>query len=247
MGLSREIIDSPQTLSTLKILTIFFIFYSFLLPVGIAAELRELSLSNGSVLERIRFDLQCETGLTSAASLFRYLKSVKLDQVQWSGFSRLRLLEVKVDMFRGIEGLLAEPEPSTFNGDLERDVREIFGRAMNRADVEVSVTLYLNIKRPGGDAFCPVLSWERFATYLLISYFTIHCLSALIPITKLPRLIPCLALHTMNKHDCIELIWRRNSGSYMSGHWNTFTSLKIKARLSFSGYGDCSCCKIVIR
>jgi len=164
MGLSREIIDSPQTLSTLKTLTIFFIFYSFLLPVGIAAELRELSLSNGSVLERIRFDLQCETGLTSAAGLFRYLKSIKLDQVQWSGFSHLRLLEVKVDMFRGIEGLLAEPEPSTSNGDLERDVREIFGRAMNRADVEVSVTLYLNSKRPGGDTFRPVLSWERFAT-----------------------------------------------------------------------------------
>jgi len=162
MGLSREIIDSPQTLSTLKTLIIFFIFHSFLLPVGIAAELRELSLSNGSVL--IRFDLQCETGLTSAASLFRYLKSIKLDQVQWSGFSHLRLLEVKVDMFRGIEGLLAEPEPSTFNGDFERDVREIFGRAMNRADVEVSVTLYLNSKRPGGDTFRPVLSWERFAT-----------------------------------------------------------------------------------
>jgi len=69
MGLSREIIDSPQTLATLKTLTIFFIFYNFILPVGISAELRELSLSNGSVLERIRFDLQCETGLTSAGSL----------------------------------------------------------------------------------------------------------------------------------------------------------------------------------
>jgi len=164
MGLSREIIDSPQTLATLKTLTIFFIFYNFILPVGISAELRELSLSNGSVLERIRFDLQCETGLTSAASLFRYLKWFKLDQVQWSGFNRLRLLEVEIDMFMGGVGLPAEPEPSTFNGDLERDVCEIFRRAMNREDVEISVTLYLNSTRPGGDTFRPVLSWERFAT-----------------------------------------------------------------------------------
>jgi len=160
MGLSREIINSPQTLSTLKTLTISFIFHSFVLPVGISAELRELSLSNGSALERIRFDLQCETGLTSVA----YLKSFKLDQVQWSGFSRLRLLEVEIDMFMGGVGLPVEPELSVINGDLERDVRDIFRRAMNREDVEVSVTLYLNSTRPGGDTFRPVLSWERFAT-----------------------------------------------------------------------------------
>ena len=160
MGLSREIINSPQTLSTLKTLTISFIFHSFIRPVGISAELRELSLSNESALERIRFDLQCETGLTSVA----YLKSVKLDQVQWSGFSRLRLLEVEIDMFMGGVGLPAEPEPSVINGDLERDIRDIFRRAMNREDVEVSVTLYLNSTRPGGDTFRPVFSWERFAT-----------------------------------------------------------------------------------
>jgi len=160
MGLSREIINSPQTLSTLKTLTISFIFHSFVLPVGISAELRELSLSDESALERIRFDLQCETGLTSVA----YLKSFELDQVQWLGFSRLRLLEVEIDMFMGGVGLPAEPEPSVINGDLEKDVRDIFRRAMNREDVEVSVTLYLNSTRPGGDTFRPVLSWERFAT-----------------------------------------------------------------------------------
>ena len=160
MGLSREIINSPQTLSTLKTLTISFIFHSFVLPVGISAEFRELSLSNESALERVRFDLQCESGLTSLA----YLKSFKLDQVQWSGFSRLRLLEVEIDMFMGGVGLPAEPEPSVINGDLEKDVRDIFRRAMNREDVEVSVTLYLNSTRPGGDTFRPVFSWERFAT-----------------------------------------------------------------------------------
>ena len=160
MGLSREIINSPQTLSTLKTLTISFIFHSFVLPVGISAEFRELSLSNESALERVRFDLQCESGLTSLA----YLKSFKLDQVQWSGFSRLRLLEVEIDMFMGGVGLPAEPEPSVINGDLERDIRDIFRRAMNREDVEVSVTLYLNSTRPGGDTFRPILSWERFAT-----------------------------------------------------------------------------------
>jgi len=119
MGLSREIINSPQTLSTLKTLTISFIFHSFIRPVEISAELRELSLSNESALERVRFDLQCETGLTSVA----YLKSFELDQVQWSGFSRLRLLEVEIDMFMGGVGLPAEPELSVINGDLERDVR----------------------------------------------------------------------------------------------------------------------------
>jgi len=67
-------------------------------------------------------------------------------------------------MFMGSEGLLAEPKPSTFNGDLERDVCEIFRRAMSQADVEISVTIYLNSTRPGGDTFRPALSWERFAT-----------------------------------------------------------------------------------
>jgi len=57
-----------------------------------------------------------------------------------------------------------EPKPSTFNGDLERDVCEIFRRAINRADVEISVTIYLNSTRSGGDAFRPALSWEQFAT-----------------------------------------------------------------------------------
>jgi len=67
-------------------------------------------------------------------------------------------------MFMGSEGLLAEPEPSAINEDLERDVREIFRRAMNREDVDVSVKLYIDSTRPGGDTFHPALSWERLAT-----------------------------------------------------------------------------------
>lgn len=51
---------------------------------------------------------------------------------------------------------------------------------MNRADVEISVTIYLNSTRSGGDTFRPALSWEQFATYPLISTYH-HCLSALIP------------------------------------------------------------------
>jgi len=55
-------------------------------------------------------------------------------------------------------------ESSTFNGDLERAIRKVFTRAMNKAGVEVSVTLYLNSTRPGGDTFLPAVSLERFAT-----------------------------------------------------------------------------------
>jgi len=66
-------------------------------------------------------------------------------------------------------------------------------------------------------------------------------------ITKLPRLILCLASHTMSKYDCIGLFWRRKINTYMSGQWNKISSLKIKARLSCPGYGDCPCYKIIIR
>ena len=87
--------------------------------------------------------------------------SLNLNLVQWSGFNRLLLVEVEVDTFAGGAGVPAESY--AFNGDLERAMREIVRRAINRADVEVSVTLYLNGIRPGGDTFCPAVSWERFA------------------------------------------------------------------------------------
>jgi len=161
MGLSREIIDSPDTLSTLETLAFFFIFHSFTPPVGISEELRELSLSNRSALQRIRFDLQCDSGLTNGEGLLGYLGGLDLNHVQWSGFSRLLLVEVEVDIFVGGAGV--PTESYAFDGYLERAMREVFRRAINRADVEVSVTLYLNGIRPGGDTFRPALSWERFA------------------------------------------------------------------------------------
>lgn len=83
-------------------------------------------LSNGSVLERIWFDLQCKTELISAVSPFRYLK---VDHIQWLGFSRLQLLEVKVYMFMSSKGFLT--------GELNWDIHKMFRRAMNRSDVEV--------------------------------------------------------------------------------------------------------------
>jgi len=159
MGLSGEIINCPQTLSTLKTLAFCFIFHGFTPTVGISEELRELSLSNRSVLQRIRLDLQCDSGLTGGAGLLGYLEDLDLKHVQWSGFSRLLLVEVEVDVFAGGAGALAESYTL-----LERAMCEIFRRAMNRADVEVSVTLYLNGIRPGGDTFRPAVSWERFTT-----------------------------------------------------------------------------------
>jgi len=161
MGLSREIIDNPQTLSTLQTLTFFFIFHSFTPPVGISEELRELSLSNRSVLQRIQFYLQCDSGLNNGEGLLGYLEGLDLNHVHWSGFSRLLLVEVEVDIFVGGEGV--PTDSPAFNGDLERATCEVFRRAMNRADVKVTVTLYLNGIRPGGDTFRPALSWERFA------------------------------------------------------------------------------------
>jgi len=161
MGLSREIIDSPQTLSTLETLAFFFIFHSFTPPAGISEELRELSISNRSALQRIRFDLQCDSGLTNGEGLLGYLEGLDLKLVQWSGFSRLLLVEVEVDIFVGGAGVPTETH--AFNGDIERAMLEVFRRAMNRADVEVAVTLYLNGNRPGGDTFRPAVSWEQFA------------------------------------------------------------------------------------
>jgi len=161
MGLSREIVNSPQTLLNLETLTLFFIFHSFIPPLRIAEELRELSLSNENALQRIRFDLKCDSGLTNGAGILGYLMSLNLNLVQWSGFSRLLLVEVEVDIFVGGAGV--PTDSPAFNGDLERAMREVFRRAMNRADVEVTVTLYLNGIRPGGDTFRPALSWERFA------------------------------------------------------------------------------------
>ena len=85
-----------------------------------------------------------------------------MNHVEWSGFSRLLLVEVEVDIFLGGAGV---PNDSpAFNGDLERGMHEVFRISMNRADVEVTVTHYLNSIRPGGDAFHPAVSWERFAT-----------------------------------------------------------------------------------
>jgi len=162
MGLSREIINSQQTLSTLETLTISFFLHSVTPPVGISEELRTLSLSNGNALERIRLDFQCNAGLTSGAGFLECLESLNLNHVQWSGFSHLWLLEVEIEIFTASVGV--PTELSTFNGDLERAIREIFRRAINRAGVEVSVTLYPNSTMPGGDAFRPAVSWERFAT-----------------------------------------------------------------------------------
>ena len=87
------------------------------------------------------------------------LENLNFNHVQWSGFSHLWLLEVEIETFAGIP-----TESSIFNGDLEKGIREIFRRAINRAGVEVSVTLYLDSTRPGGDTFHPTISWERFAT-----------------------------------------------------------------------------------
>ena len=162
MGLSREIINNQQTLSTLETLTISFFLHSVTPPVGIAEELRTLSLSNGNALERIRLDFQCNAGLTSGAGFLECLESLNLNHVQWSGFSHLWLLEVEIEIFVGSAG--APTDSSSFTGYLERVIREIFRRAINRAGVEVSVTLYLNSTRPGGDTFRRAVSWERFAT-----------------------------------------------------------------------------------
>ena len=139
----------------------FFIFHGYTPPVRISEELRELSLSNGSALKSIRLDLQCHSGLTNGARLLGYLEALDLKHVQWSGFSRLLLVEVEFDIFAADMGI--STTSNAFNGDLERAIREIFRRAINRADVEVSVTLYLNGIRPGVDTFRPALSWERFA------------------------------------------------------------------------------------
>jgi len=89
MGLSREIINSQLTLSTLETLTISFILHGFAPPVGITEELRTLSLSNGNALERIRLDFRCESELTSGVGLLGCLESLNLNHVHWSGFSHL--------------------------------------------------------------------------------------------------------------------------------------------------------------
>jgi len=110
-----------------------------------------------------------------------YLKSFKLDQVQWSGFSRLRLLEVEIDMFMGGVGLPAEPELSVINGDLERDVRDIFRRAMNREDVESPLHCISIVQGPEGTPSVLFFHGNDLPPYLLINYFTI---TACLPLSR---------------------------------------------------------------
>jgi len=103
MGLSREIINSPETLSTLETLTIFFIFHGFTPPVGIAEELMDLSLSNGNALERIRFYLQCDSRLMSGASHLGYLESLNLNHVHRIHKSELYIIYISHCMCVGLK------------------------------------------------------------------------------------------------------------------------------------------------
>ena len=125
------------------------------------AELEELSLFDGSALQKIRIDLDCRNYSTDSELLER-LDGID-NKIHWAGFSRLWLLEVNVNKyFIDTEEFTSESQRVVKIGYLERGVREKFKRIKDRANVEVLITVYLKNERPGGQVFEHTMSWEEF-------------------------------------------------------------------------------------
>jgi len=162
-GLSKAIIDSPSTVSTLKTLTLLFTWDQYTPLLEILAELEDLSLSNGSALQKIRIDLDCRDYSTDSELLER-LDGID-NSIHWEGFPRLWLLEVNLNKYYiDTEEITDESQRVVKIGYLERGVRDKFKRIKDRANVEVLVTAYLESERPGGQVFDPSMSWEEFDT-----------------------------------------------------------------------------------
>jgi len=148
--------DSPLTVSTLKTLTLLFSWDEDIPLAGILVELEELSLFDGSALQKIRIDLDCHNYLTDSEVLER-LDGID-NNVHWAGFCRLWSLEVNVSKyFIDMEEITGESQRAVKIGYLERGVRDKFKRIKGRVDVEVLVTVYIKSKRPRG-----TMSWEEF-------------------------------------------------------------------------------------
>lgn len=148
-------------MSTFETLTLHFNWDNTIPLVRVFSELEQLSISNESVLQRIRIDLECPYFLTGN-ELLRRLDGI--DNIRWEGLSRLWLLEVGINMTWGMLGVPDEPQVLSYIGDLERGICDKFKRIKNRGVVEVRVTLYINDERPGGEYVDPAVSWERFIT-----------------------------------------------------------------------------------
>jgi len=162
-GLSKAINDSPLTVSTLKTLTLLFTWDEDIPLVGILAELEELSLFDGSALQKIRIDLDCHDYSTDSELLER-LDGID-NNIYWAGLSRLWLLEVNVNKYYiDTEEITGESQRAVKIGYLERGVCDKFKRIKDRANVEVLVTAYLESERPGGQVFDPSMYWEEFDT-----------------------------------------------------------------------------------
>jgi len=152
--------DSPLTVSTLKTLTLLFSWDKDIPLAGILLELEELSLFDGSALQKIRIDLDCHNYLTDSKLLER-LDGID-NNIHWAGFSRLWLLEVNVNKyFIDMEEIIGESQRAVKIEYLERGVREKIKRIKDRANVEVLITVNLKSERPGGWVFDHITSWEE--------------------------------------------------------------------------------------
>ena len=153
-GLSKAIIDSPLTLSTLETLT-FLSPWDYSIPLaGILAELEELSLSDASALQKIRIDLDC-SDMSTRSKLLKRLEEID-NKVHWAGFPRLWSLEVNIDVpYIGVEDVPEESKRAAIIEDLENGIRNKFRRIKDREGMEVLITVYFKGKRPGGEVFNP--------------------------------------------------------------------------------------------
>jgi len=164
-GLSKAIIDSPLTLSTLETLTFLFP-WDYSIPLaGILAELEELSLSDASALQKIRIDLDC-SDMSTRSKLLKRLEEID-NKVHWAGFPRLWSLEVNIDVpYIDVEDVPEESKRAAIIEDLENGIRDKFRRIKDREGMEVLITVYFEGKRPGGEVFNPTISWEVFTVQL---------------------------------------------------------------------------------
>jgi len=133
-GLSRAIMNSTPTLSTLETITFRM---SWTTPfTGISEVLVQLSLSDGNVLEKIRINLYCCRLLQKV--FLGYFKGFDQD-IEWTRFRHLRELEVNIYSKVGVPD---EPQRRKFIRDNETGIRDSFTGFRNRGGDEVIVKVF---------------------------------------------------------------------------------------------------------
>jgi len=138
-GFSTLLIESPTTMSTLKILR-FIVGYNNRYQTdplaGLAPELAALSYSAQNVIQRIYVDLICYRKMPSLAlpEIFDKLNT----WVRWEGLQHLRLLELKIQLNYGFQDISRTSIKEHFIVALKSTIRDKF---THRGGVEINVAV----------------------------------------------------------------------------------------------------------